>query len=83
MVATGVGATKIPVFHCFIPRARHEHGVAGGLDEAAHPHTLFVGCDLLSLGGIRGEIDELGCFVDTGAGDFGTILMRRRERESV
>ena len=46
-VGDGSGAAEVPVFHCLVPGAGHEHGVARGFDEAARPNGCVVRCDLL------------------------------------
>lgn len=46
------GAAEIPVLDCFVPGAGYQHGVAGGLDEAAHADGLLMSSDLLGYGGV-------------------------------
>lgn len=64
--------TQIPVLDRLVPRARHHHGCAAAVEEAARAHGLVVGANDNVL--LRGEVADLDVLVGRCGCDFGAIL---------
>lgn len=63
---------QVPVLDRLVPRARHHHGRAVAVEEAARPHRLVVRANDNIL--LRAEVADLDVFVGRGGDDFGSVL---------
>ncbi len=73
-VGHGGRAAEVPVLDRLVPRARHEHLIARGFNKAAHSDRLVVSSDLLGCGGVGGQVNDSGRFIDAGPSYLGPIL---------